>query len=115
MTKGPSPSQPSEESSATGRHAGISNRESAGQESAERAAHPPVNASATSEEGAAGRVDERPTDVELDLQTSHKAGSRSMAQKESASRYADKAMPASNKVPGASGRESNDSTTKNPH
>jgi len=45
-------------------------------------------------------------------QTSHKAGSRSVAQKESGSRYADRAMPASREVAGAFGREAVKKRTK---
>jgi hypothetical protein len=37
--------------------------------------------------------------------TSHKAGSRSIAQKEAESRYHDRSMPASRKVAGAFGKE----------
>jgi hypothetical protein len=40
-----------------------------------------------------------------DRHTSHKAGSRSIAQKESESKYADRGHPASHKVEGAFGRE----------
>src|SRR5437867_84701 len=39
-----------------------------------------------------------------DPQTSHKAGSRSIAQKEAESRYPDRSMPASHKVAGAFGK-----------
>jgi hypothetical protein len=80
---------------------GISNRESAAEESAERAAHPPI---ASSPEGTATRTDSQ-SDVARDLQMSAKAGNRSMAQKEAGSRYPDTAMPASKNVPGAFGRE----------
>ena len=39
------------------------------------------------------------------MQMSHKAGSRSIAQKEAESRYPDRSVPASSKVAGALGRE----------
>jgi hypothetical protein len=54
---------------------------------------------------ASGRVGEQPLDDIRDRHTSHKAGSRSIAQKEAASRYADRSMPASRKVAGAFGKE----------
>jgi hypothetical protein len=41
-------------------------------------------------------------------QTSHKAGSRSIAQKESNTRYPDRAMPGTHKKPGAFGAEPRD-------
>jgi hypothetical protein len=84
---------------------GISNRESAGDEARERHDHPPLDTSSPSPEDAAGRVGEQPLDDTRDRHTSHKAGSRSIAQKESESRYADRSMPASRKVAGAFGRE----------
>jgi len=87
------------------RNTGISNRESAREENTERAAHPPVDTSAPPPEDAAGRVGERPTDDQDDVQTSRKGGSRSTAQKAAGSRHPDTPMPASNKVPGASGKE----------
>ena len=58
--------------------AGISNRESAREEADERREHPPMNTDSAPSEDAAGRRDEDQTD----LQTSHKTGSRSTAQKE---------------------------------
>jgi hypothetical protein len=56
-------------------------------------------------EDAAGRVGEQPLEDLRDRHTSHKAGSRSIAQKEAGSRYPDRSMPASRKVEGAFGRE----------
>ncbi|HVS31890.1 MAG TPA: hypothetical protein VMS98_10570, partial [Thermoanaerobaculia bacterium] len=112
VSKDPSPSPASDESNAAGQNPGISNRESAGEESAERAAHPPVDTSDPPPEDAAGHVGEQPIDDHDDLQTSHKAGSRSMAQKEADSRYADRSMPASRKVAGAFGKEPTDSAIK---
>jgi hypothetical protein len=82
---------------------GISNRESASDEAVERQAHPPVDAR-PSPEDAAGRVGDASGD-DLGGQTSHKAGSRSIAQKEAGSRYPDRSMPASRKVDGAFGKE----------
>jgi hypothetical protein len=83
---------------------GISNREPATDEAAERQEHPPLEPAAQPED-AAGRVGEQPLDDHRDRHTSHKAGSRSIAQKEAESRYPDRAMPASRKVGGAFGRE----------
>jgi hypothetical protein len=85
--------------------AGISNRESPEREARERREHPPVDTSSPPPEDAAGRVGEEPLEDRRDRHTSHKAGSRSIAQKESASRYPDRSMPASRKVAGAFGRE----------
>lgn len=85
--------------------AGISNRESPQEEAQERAEHPPVDTSSPPPEDAAGRVGEEPLDDHTDRHTSHKAGSRSIAQKEDESRYPDRSMPASRKVDGAFGKE----------
>ena len=87
---------------------GISNREPADAEAQERQEHPPVDTSSPAPEDAAGRVGEQPLEDLRDRHTSHKAGSRSIAQKESESRYPDRSMPASRKVPGAFGREPNE-------
>jgi hypothetical protein len=84
---------------------GISNRETARQESEERAAHPPVDTSSPPPEDAGGDVGERGLPDEHGRQTAHKAGSRSIAQKEAESRYPDRSMPASRKVAGAFGQE----------
>jgi hypothetical protein len=111
VSKKRSTSRPSAESNVRQQNPGISNRESARDESAERAAHPPVDSSALPPEDAAGRVGEQPTDDQNDLQTSRKAGSRSTAQKETASRYPDRSMPASKKVPGAFGKEPKDASS----
>jgi hypothetical protein len=86
-------------------HSGISNRESAAQEAEERQEHPPLDTGSPAPEDAAGRVGEQPLDDTRDRHTSHKAGSRSIAQKEAESRYPDHSMPASRKVAGAFGRE----------
>ena len=87
---------------------GISNRESVREERAERAIHPPVDTSSPPPEDAAGNVGEDPTDDYRDRQTSHKAGNRSIAQKEAQSRYPDRPMPAARKVAGAFGKEPQD-------
>jgi hypothetical protein len=109
MSKDRASSPASVKSHAAGQNPGISNRESASEEQAERAAHPPVDTAAPPPEDAAGRVGEQPLDDQKDVQTSHKAGSRSVAQKEAESRYPDRSMPASKKVDGAFGKEPNDS------
>jgi hypothetical protein len=85
--------------------AGISNRESGTEEARERREHPPVDTSSPPPQDAAGRVGEEPLDDLSDRHTSHKAGSRSIAQKEGGSRYPDRSMPASRKVDGAYGKE----------
>jgi hypothetical protein len=87
------------------RNTGISNRESAEDESRERQEHAPIDTSSPPPEDAAGRAGEQPLAEATDRQTSHKAGSRSIAQKEAESRYPDRSMPASRKVAGAFGRE----------
>ena len=90
--------------------AGISNRESPQEEAQERAEHPPVDTSSPPPEDAAGRVGEEPLDDLSDRHTSHKAGSRTIAQKEDEARYPDRSMPASRKVGGAFGKEPDDVT-----
>jgi hypothetical protein len=87
------------------RRPGISNRESAAAEARERAAHPPVDTSSPPPQDAAGRVGEEPLEDRRDRHTSHKAGSRSIAQKEAGARYPDRSAPPSRKVAGAFGRE----------
>jgi hypothetical protein len=84
---------------------GISNRESAQDEAVERREHPPVDTASPAPQDAAGRVGEEPLTDARDRHTSHKAGSRSIAQKEAESKYSDRSMPASRKVTGAFGRE----------
>jgi hypothetical protein len=88
---------------------GISNRESASEEAAEREAHRPIDTQPVPED-AAGRVGDA-TGGDLGGQTSHKAGSRSIAQKEAGSRYPDRPMPPSRKVDGAFGKEPLDTPT----
>src|SRR5438128_11589086 len=84
---------------------GISNRESAEDEARERQQNPPRDARSPRSEDAAGRVGEEPLTDTRDRHTSHKAGSRSIAQKEDESRYPDRSMPSSRKVSGAFGKE----------
>jgi hypothetical protein len=84
---------------------GISNRESADQEAEERKHLPPIDEVSAEPEDAAGRVGEQPLEDNRDRHTSHKAGSRSIAQKEAESRYPDHSMPPSRKVAGAFGKE----------
>jgi hypothetical protein len=87
------------------RSTGISNRASARDEAADRRAHPPLDLSSPDPEDAAGRVGEQPLDDNRNRHTSHKAGSRSIAQKEAESRYPDRPTPPSRKVAGAFGKE----------
>jgi hypothetical protein len=87
------------------KHTGISNRETPDEEARERAEHPPVDTSSPEPQDAAGRVGEDPLTDHSDRHTSHKAGSRSIAQKEAEARYPDRSMPATHKVGGAFGKE----------
>jgi hypothetical protein len=87
---------------------GISNRETPAAEEQERRDHPPQHNSSPAPADAAERVGEAPMDEVPNLQTSHKAGSRSTAQKESNTRYPDRAMPGTHKKPGAFGAEPRD-------
>jgi hypothetical protein len=87
------------------KRAGISNRESDGEEAKEREAFPPIDTNSPPPQDAAGRVGEQPLEDMSDRHTSHKAGSRSIAQKEAGSKYPDRSMPASRKVAGAFGEE----------
>jgi hypothetical protein len=87
------------------RRFGISNRESSEQEARGRQEHPPTNTDSPAPEDAAGRQGEQPLTDLRDRHTSHKAGTRSIAQKEAGSRYPDRSMPSTRKVPGAFGKE----------
>jgi hypothetical protein len=87
------------------RRVGISNRESAEAEDRERREHPPINTDSPPPQDAAGRVGELPMDEVPNRHTSHKAGSRSIAQKEDRSRYPDRSAPSTHKVAGAFGKE----------
>ena len=84
---------------------GISNRETPEQGEQERHEHPPLNTGSPEPEDAGGDVGETPSDEVPDRQTSHKAGSRSIAQKEAEARYPDRSMPPTHKVAGAFGKE----------
>ena len=87
------------------RRTGISNRETPEEEAQERHEHPPLDAGSPPPQDAAGRTGEQPLDDRRDRHTSHKAGSKSIAQKEDESKYADRSQPASRKVAGAFGEE----------
>ena len=88
---------------------GISNRESSAEEEQERRAHPPITPDAPPvEQDAAGDEGEDDPANNENRQTSHKAGSRSIAQKEAESKYPDRSHPASHKVAGADSREQGD-------
>jgi hypothetical protein len=86
-------------------HTGISNRESPQQEEDERKEFPAVDTGSPPPQDAAGRVGEEPLEDARDRHTSHKAGSRSIAQKQDEARYPDRSMPPSRKVGGAFGKE----------
>jgi hypothetical protein len=87
---------------------GISNRETPDEEARERQEHPPLDTGSPPPQDAAGRVGELPLAEVPDRQTSHKAGARSIAQKEDGARYPDRGMPATHKKPGAFGKEPHD-------
>ena len=87
---------------------GISNRESPDQEQRERLEHPPLRPGSPPPQDASGRVGEEPMAEVPNRHTSHKAGSRSIAQKEDRARYPDRSMPPTRKVSGAFGREPQD-------
>ena len=84
---------------------GISNRETPGEEAREREEFPPIDTSSPEPQDAAGRVGEDPLTDHSDRHASHKAGSRSIAQKEAEARYPDRSMPPTHKVDGAFGKE----------
>ena len=96
-------------------HTGISNRQPADVEEKDRQAHPPEAGVSPPPEDAAGRVGEEETTDVPNRQTSHKAGSRSIAQKEDQTRYPDRSMPPSRKVAGAFGKEPDETTGGSPH
>jgi len=85
--------------------AGISNRETPQEEEQERRELPPQDTSSPPPEDAAGRVGEDPLPDNQNRHTSHKAGSRSIAQKEAAVRHPDSSAPSTRKVAGAFGQE----------
>lgn len=84
---------------------GISNRETPEEEAQEREEFRPVDPGAPPPEDVAGRVGDDPMGDTNGRQTSHKAGSRSVAQKEDLARYPDRSMPPARKVAGAFGKE----------
>jgi hypothetical protein len=100
--------RPSDNTGPGHRTNGISNRETAEEEKAGREAHPPVDTSSPPPQDAAGRVGEIDPSANDGRQTSHKAGSRSIAQKEDEARYPDGSMPPTRKVAGAFGKEPQD-------
>ena len=87
---------------------GISNRETPEREEQERHEHPPADRESPPPQDAAGRVGESPMNEVPNRQTSHKAGSHSIAIKESETRYPDRSAPPSRKVAGAFGAEPED-------
>jgi hypothetical protein len=87
---------------------GISNRMSPDAEARDTAEHPPLDTNPAPPQDAAGRVGEDPVEGESDHQTSLKAGSRSMGQKEAGTRHPHDPAPSSRNVPGAFGREGRD-------
>lgn len=89
-------------------HTGISNRETPSQEERERNEHPPHVPGSPPPQDAGGEIGERPMEEVPNRQTSHKAGSRSIAQKEDGVRYPDRSMPPTRKVSGAFGKEPGD-------
>jgi len=92
----------------TQENVGISNRMSPDEETRDAAKHPPLDTNAPPPRDAAGRVGEEPLEGDTARQTSIKAGSRSMAQKEAGTRHPDDPAPPSRKVSGAFGREGQD-------
>lgn len=84
---------------------GISNRETANQEEEERREHPPRDTGSPPPQDAAGRVGEEPMAEVPNRHTSHKAGVRSIAQKEDVARYPDRSMPSTRPKAGAFGKE----------
>jgi hypothetical protein len=86
-------------------HTGISNRETPAEEEKERHEHPPKNTGSPEPQDAAGRVGEEPMTEVPNRHTSHKAGVRSIAQKEGDTRYPDRGMPATHQKAGAFGKE----------
>ena len=92
----------------TQQRTGISNRETPEMEEQDRQEHPPQQGGSPEPQDAAGRVGEDPMEEVPNRQTSYKAGSRSIAQKEANTRYPDRGMPATHKKPGAFGAEPRD-------
>jgi hypothetical protein len=89
------------------RNTGISNRTPPEDEQQDRAISPPRLETPPTARDAAGSEGEASPDLRAD-QTSHKAGSRSIAQKETRARYTDRSAPSTHKVAGAFGKEPKD-------
>ena len=87
---------------------GISNRETPSEEEKERQEFPRENTGSPEPQDAAGRIGEAPLEEVPNRHTSHKAGARSIAQKEDGTRYPDRGMPATHKKAGAFGKEPQD-------
>ena len=87
---------------------GISNRETPEEEAKERTEFPPANADSPEPQDAAGRTGDDAGEELPNRQTSHKAGARSIAQKEANTRYPDRSMPATRSKAGAFGKEPRD-------
>jgi len=98
------PKSAADKTAALDKNTGISNRRPAADEAQERGEHPPRYEVPPVAEDAAGASGEASPDLRAD-QTSHKAGSRSIAQKETRARYPDRSAPATRKVAGAFGKE----------
>jgi hypothetical protein len=94
-----------EEPSMDRQRTGISNRKTPAEEACERDEHLPRDAGSPPPQDASGRVGEEPMTEVPNRQTSHKAGARSIAQKEDDRRYTDRGMPATHKKAGAFGKE----------
>jgi hypothetical protein len=86
-------------------HSGISNRQTPEEEARGREEHPPIDTGSPPPTDAGGDQGEAPLESVPDRQTSHKAGSRSIAQKTDAVKYPDRSMPPTRKVAGAFGKE----------
>jgi len=87
-------------------HIGISNRETAEQEAREREEHPQRGDVGSPPGGELSeRNSDEPSTDRRNEQTSQKAGSRSLSQKEAETRHSTDPAPPSNKVAGAFGRE----------
>lgn len=89
----------------TNQRTGISNRETPAEEEQDRREHAPEDTGSPAPQDAAGRVGESPLEEVPNRQTSHKAGARSIAQKEDNTRYPDRGMPPTHKKGGAFGKE----------
>ena len=104
MSPTPAP-RPAEQPPPVEQRTGISNRESATEEQAERQAHPPIDPGPPPPEDAAGRVGDAASATFDGGQTSHKAGSRAVAQQAEEARDPDQSMHTTRKASGAFGKE----------